>query len=244
PEDRAWTIVRHNRHYATRVRGSSVDRPFLGAVEYWNASWAEVAALANGSEYCEQHLEFSCYSSRLLNTPYGPPISFWMGRHDQRHYYWGGSPPGVQRCACGLDKNCVDSKYFCNCDADHAQWERPDIGAYFEPGTWVRYNILPAELSAAHAFASILSQPLPGYNLTSEELSFSFRTTTAPAVLIYVSSFRRDYVAVLIREDGSLQLRYQLGTSPYIFPLTTAPVTDGRPHWINITRINRTLYTQ
>uniref|UniRef100_A0A8C4W331 Contactin associated protein 1 n=1 Tax=Gopherus evgoodei TaxID=1825980 RepID=A0A8C4W331_9SAUR len=450
-EDRAWTIVRHNRHYATRVRGSSVDRPFLGAVEYWNASWAEVAALANGSEYCEQHLEFSCYSSRLLNTPYGPPVSFWMGRHDQRHYYWGGSPPGVQRCACGLDKNCVDPKYFCNCDADHAQWtdkgllnfvdhlpvtqvvvgdtnrsqseaqfllgplrcygdrntwntvsfnkgaslvfptflanhsldisfyfrttalsgvflenwgcrnyirielnsrdvvfaydigngdenltvrspvpfsddewhqvkaeinvklarlrvdkmpwvvrlappqsyvrlelvpplgatlseqgrhrlhpflgclralrvngqtlnlegkanetegvrvnctgycqyprvpclnsglcvERyshytcncslsafdgpfcnRDIGAYFEPGTWVRYNILPAELSAARAFASILSQPLPGYNLTSEELSFSFRTSTAPAVLLYVSSFRRDYVAVLIREDG------------------------------------------
>uniref|UniRef100_A0A8C4W846 Contactin associated protein 1 n=1 Tax=Gopherus evgoodei TaxID=1825980 RepID=A0A8C4W846_9SAUR len=486
-EDRAWTIVRHNRHYATRVRGSSVDRPFLGAVEYWNASWAEVAALANGSEYCEQHLEFSCYSSRLLNTPYGPPVSFWMGRHDQRHYYWGGSPPGVQRCACGLDKNCVDPKYFCNCDADHAQWRTDkgllnfvdhlpvtqvvvgdtnrsqseaqfllgplrcygdrntwntvsfnkgaslvfptflanhsldisfyfrttalsgvflenwgcrnyirielnsratrdvvfaydigngdenltvrspvpfsddewhqvkaeinvklarlrvdkmpwvvrlappqsyvrleaepghrlhpflgclralrvngqtlnlegkanetegvrvnctgycqyprvpclnsglcveryshytcncslsafdgpfcnrDIGAYFEPGTWVRYNILPAELSAARAFASILSQPLPGYNLTSEELSFSFRTSTAPAVLLYVSSFRRDYVAVLIREDGSLQLRYQLGTSPYVFPLTTAPVTDGRPHRINITRINRTLYTQ
>lgn len=69
PEDRAWTIVRHNRHYATRVRGSSLDRPFLGVVEYWNASWAEVEALANGSEYCEQHLEFSCYSSRLLNTP-------------------------------------------------------------------------------------------------------------------------------------------------------------------------------
>ncbi|XP_043359345.1 LOW QUALITY PROTEIN: contactin-associated protein 1 [Dermochelys coriacea] len=491
-EDRAWTIVRHNRHYATRVRGSSLDRPFLGVVEYWNASWAEVEALANGSEYCEQHLEFSCYSSRLLNTPSGLPFSFWMGRHDQRHYYWGGSPPGVQHCACGLEKNCADPKYFCNCDADHAQWrtdkgllnfvdhlpvtqvvvgdtnrsqseaqfllgplrchgdwntwnsvsfnkgasllfppflanhsldisfyfrttalsgvflenwgcrnyirielnttrdvvfaydigngdenltvrspvpfsddewhqvkaeinvklarlrvdklpwvvrlappqsyvrlefDRPlyvgsaehrlhpflgclralrmngrtlnlegqanetagvrvnctgycqdprvpcqnsglcveryshytcncslsafdgpfcnrDIGAYFEPGTWVRYNILPAELSAAREFASIVSQPLPGYNLTSEELSFSFRTGTAPAVLLYVSSFRRDYLAVLIREDGSLQLRYQLGTSPYVFPLTTTPVTDGRPHRINITRVNRTLYTQ
>lgn len=68
-EDRAWTIIRHNRHYATRVLGSSVDRPFLGAVEYWNASWAEVSALANASEYCEQRIEFSCYNSRLLNTP-------------------------------------------------------------------------------------------------------------------------------------------------------------------------------
>ncbi|XP_019361270.1 PREDICTED: contactin-associated protein 1 isoform X1 [Gavialis gangeticus] len=491
-EDRAWTIIRHNRHYATRVLGSSVDRPYLGAVEYWNASWAEVSALANASEYCEQRIEFSCYNSRLLNTPSGLPFSFWMGRHNQGHYYWGGSRPGIQRCACGLDKNCADSRFFCNCDADHALWRvdkgllnfvdhlpvtqvvvgdtnrssseaqflvgplrcygdrntwntvsfnkgtvllfptfhvnqsldisfyfkttslsgvflensgyknyirvelnttrdvlfaydignghenltvssifpfnndewhwvqaelnvkmvrlrvdelpwvvraappqtyvqlefdkplhvgaaehklRPflgclrglrmngvtlnlegkanetegvrvnctgycqnprvpcqnsglcveryshytcncsisafdgpfcnrDIGGYFEEGTWVRYNILSASLYATHEFASIVSQPLPGYNLTSEEVSFSFSTTSAPAVLLYVSSFVKDYMAVLIKDDGSLQLRYQLGTSPYVFALTTKPVTDGRPHRVNITRVHRTLYTQ
>ncbi|NWY07509.1 CNTP1 protein, partial [Nothoprocta ornata] len=126
-EERAWTIIRHNRHYATRVTGSSAERPFLGEVEYWNASWAEVAALANASEYCEQRIELHCYSSRLLNTPSGLPFSFWMGRHNERHYYWGGSRPGIQRCACGLDKNCADPKYFCNCDADHALW-RTDRG--------------------------------------------------------------------------------------------------------------------
>lgn len=43
---------------------------------------------------------------------------------------------------------------------------------------------------------------------------------------------------------GSLQLRYQLGTSPYVFTLTNKPVTDGRPHRVNITRLHRTLYTQ
>ncbi|NXR50509.1 CNTP1 protein, partial [Hippolais icterina] len=494
-EDRAWTIIRHNRHYATRVIGSSVDQPYLGAVEYWNASWAEVSALANASEYCEQRIELHCYNSRLLNTPSGLPFSFWMGRNDERHYYWGGSQPGIQRCACGLDKNCADPQYFCNCDADHAIWrtdkglltfvdhlpvtqvvvgdtnrtgseaqfmlgplrcygdrntwntvsfnrgaalifptfqanhsldisfyfkttaqsgvflenpgyrnyirielnttrdvafifdigngdenltvrsvvpwnddewhqvkaelnvklarlrvdklpwvvrpfppqtfvhlefDRPlyvgaaehkmrpflgclrglrmngvtlnlegkanetegvrvnctgycqdppvpcqnsglcveryshytcncsisaftgpfcnhDIGGYFEEGTWVRYNILPMSLYAAREFASIVSspwQPLPGYNLTSEEVSFSFSTTSAPAVLLYVSTFVKDYMAVLIKDDGSLQLRYQLGTSPYVFTLTNKPVTDGRPHRVNITRLHRTLYTQ
>ncbi|XP_067167957.1 contactin-associated protein 1 [Apteryx mantelli] len=494
-EDRAWTVIRHNRHYATRVTGSSVDQPYLGEVEYWNASWAEVSALANASEYCEQRIELHCYSSRLLNTPSGLPFSFWMGRNNERHYYWGGSRPGIQRCACGLDKNCADPKYFCNCDADHALWrtdrglltfvdhlpvtqvvvgdtnrssseaqfllgplrcygdrntwntvsfnrgtallfptfqanhsldisfyfkttaqsgvflenpgsryyirvelnttrdvmfaydignghenltvrspvpwnddewhqvkaelnvklarlrvdklpwaarpappqsfvhldfDRPlyvgaaehkmrpflgclralrmngvtlnlegkanetegvrvnctghcqeplvpcqnsglcveryshytcncsvsafdgpfcnrDIGGYFEEGTWVRYSILSVSLYAAREFASIVGspwQPLPGYNLTSEEVSFSFSTTAAPAVLLYVSSFVKDYMAVLIKEDGSLQLRYQLGTSPYVFALTTKPVTDGRPHHVNITRFYRTLYTQ
>lgn len=80
-----------------------------------------------------------------------------------------------------------------------------DIGGYFEEGTWVRYNILPMSLYAAREFASIVSspwQPLPGYNLTSEEVSFSFSTTSAPAVLLYVSSFVKDYMAVLIKDDG------------------------------------------
>lgn len=77
-----------------------------------------------------------------------------------------------------------------------------DIGGYFEEGTWVRYNILSASLYATHEFASIVSQPLPGYNLTSEEVSFSFSTTSAPAVLLYVSSFVKDYMAVLIKDDG------------------------------------------
>ena len=45
-----------------------MERPFLGAVQYWNASWEEVSALANASQHCEQWIEFSCYNSRLLNT--------------------------------------------------------------------------------------------------------------------------------------------------------------------------------
>lgn len=60
--------MRHDRLWTTRVTGSSMDRPFLGAVQYWNASWEEVSALANASQHCEQWIEFSCYNSRLLNT--------------------------------------------------------------------------------------------------------------------------------------------------------------------------------
>lgn len=70
-ENRAWTVVRHDRLWTTRVTGSSMERPFLGAVQYWNASWEEVSALANASQHCEQWIEFSCYNSRLLNTAGG-----------------------------------------------------------------------------------------------------------------------------------------------------------------------------
>lgn len=43
---------------------------------------------------------------------------------------------------------------------------------------------------------------------------------------------------------GTLQLRYQLGTSPYVYQLTTRPVTDGQPHSVNVTRVYRNLFIQ
>ncbi|KAM4622442.1 contactin-associated protein 1 [Discoglossus pictus] len=490
----AWTIVENDRYYRTKVTGSSPNEPFLGEVHYQNASWNEVSALANGSEYCEQKIEFSCYKSRLLNSPSGLPFSFWMGRNNERHFYWGGSNPGIQRCDCGLKKNCADPRYHCNCDADHLQWrydsgllnfrdhlpitrvvvgdtnrssseawfsvgslrcygdrnswntvtfmkgaslifptfrpdtsidisfffkttaqsgtflentgnrflnfirielntthelafvfdvgdghenvtvkspfrfnndewhevkaeisvklarikvdrlpwvirnyphrafinisydrplyvgsaeskyrpfigclrglrmngvtldlegkaneslgvrtnctgycERPriecqnrgrcveryshytcdcngtgfegpfctiDIGAYFEAGTWVRHNILSAAMFAVQEFASIAFLPPLVSNLTREEISFSFSTTMAPAVLFYVSSFASDYIAVLLRPEGTLQLNYQVGKSPYVYQLSRKNMTDGLPHKVNITREYRTLYIQ
>lgn len=59
----------HDRADGTKVTGSSIDRPYIGNVNYWNASWDEVTALANTSMYCEQWIDYSCYKSRLLNTP-------------------------------------------------------------------------------------------------------------------------------------------------------------------------------
>lgn len=62
-------------------------------------------------------LETACTSS-----PGGYPYSFWIGRNEEQHFYWGGSQPGIQRCACGLDRSCVDPALHCNCDADQPQW--------------------------------------------------------------------------------------------------------------------------
>lgn len=52
----------------------------------------------------------------------GVPFVWWVGRASEKHPYWGGSPPGVQQCACGLEESCLDLRYFCNCDADREEW--------------------------------------------------------------------------------------------------------------------------
>lgn len=69
PAYKGWTVVRHNRIDKTKVTGTTINQPYIGDLEYMNASWAEVSALANTSMHCEQWIEFSCYKSRLLNTP-------------------------------------------------------------------------------------------------------------------------------------------------------------------------------
>lgn len=66
--DKAWTIVMHDRIDGIKVTGSTVDRPYIGDVNYWNASWDDVTALANTSMYCEQWIDYSCYKSRIINT--------------------------------------------------------------------------------------------------------------------------------------------------------------------------------
>ncbi|KAF4020436.1 hypothetical protein G4228_012260 [Cervus hanglu yarkandensis] len=57
----------------------------------------------------------------------GSPYTWWVGKANEKHYYWGGSGPGIQKCACGIERNCTDPRYYCNCDADYKQW-RKDAG--------------------------------------------------------------------------------------------------------------------
>ncbi|KAJ8344708.1 hypothetical protein SKAU_G00289010 [Synaphobranchus kaupii] len=495
-EAKAWTIVRHDRVDNTNVTGSSSDQPYLGDVTYYNATWAEVTALARTSEYCEQWIEYSCYKSRLLNAPSARPFSYWVGRHDERQEYWGSSFPGIQKCACGINQNCTDPKFHCNCDADYEQWYsdrgwlnfrdhlpvrriiigdtnrteseaqfnlgplrcygdrstwntvaftkptymefptfRPgnaadisfhfkttadhgvflensdehhrcfirmelnsttdllfvfmvgdgiinvtlrspeplnddewhwvqaeinvkgarlrvdyqpwavrrfpgqtyvtmtftqpllvgaakyklraylgclrglrmngvpldleekvneqegirlcctgqclnaslpcrnggrciegyasyycdcnntafdgyychkDIGAYFEAGSWLRYDIRREAISKEAVWANWVDPRnfSLGFNQTSEEIEFSFSTTQTPAVLLYVGSFARDYVAVILKKDGSLDLRYRLGLFTHKFQVSPSNLADGYPHFVNITRHNYTIRIQ
>lgn len=67
-------------------------------------------------------LSSSTLSSCLVRPPDGVPFTWWLGRANEKHSYWGGSGPGIQKCACGIEHNCTDSKHYCNCDADLRAW--------------------------------------------------------------------------------------------------------------------------
>lgn len=81
-----------------------------------------------------------------------------------------------------------------------------DIGAYFELGSWLRYNIWKKPISDEAVWANWIDPHYDnfslGYNDTADDIEFSFSTVYTPAVLLYISSFVQDYIAVLLKKDG------------------------------------------
>uniref|UniRef100_A0A3Q2HZK4 Contactin associated protein family member 4 n=1 Tax=Equus caballus TaxID=9796 RepID=A0A3Q2HZK4_HORSE len=351
----AWTIIQHNGSDLTRVRNTNPDNPYAGFFEY-TASMEQLQATINHAEHCEQELTYYCKKSRLVNKPDGTPLSWWVGRTNETQTYWGGSLPDPQKCTCGLEGHCIDSQYYCNCDADRNEWtndtgflsykehlpvtkivitdtgrphseaayklgpllcrgdsgtatrqrgflgcirslqlngvaldleerakvtpgvepgcrghcssygklclnggqcrEKPsgfscdctfsayagpfcsdEISAYFGSGSSVIYNFQEnyslSKNSSFHA-ASFHGD----MKLSREMIKFSFRTTRTPSLLLYLSSFYKEYLSVIIAKNGSLQIRYKLNRyqEPDVVNFGFKNMADGQLHHMQINR--------
>ena len=87
----------------------------------------------------------------------------------------------------------------------------PEVAASFKSATSVSFTFKePYEFSrnGSAAPSSIYSD----VTLRGENVSLSFRTHQSPAVLFYVSSFHREYLALLINKHG------EAPPSPVCFP--------------------------
>uniref|UniRef100_A0A671Z2V1 Contactin associated protein family member 5 n=1 Tax=Sparus aurata TaxID=8175 RepID=A0A671Z2V1_SPAAU len=79
-----------------------------------------------------------------------------------------------------------------------------------------------------------------------EDIAFSFVTSQRPAMLLTVSTFSQQYIAVILAKNGSLQIWYHLQTdrSPDVFSPALNNLADGRLHRIRIHRVGKNLYVQ
>ncbi|XP_035297348.1 contactin-associated protein-like 4 isoform X6 [Cricetulus griseus] len=401
----AWTIIQHNGSDLMRVRNTHSENPHTGVFEY-AASMEQLQASISRAEHCQQELVYYCKKSRLVNQQDGSPWSWWVGRTNETQTYWGGSLPVPQKCTCGLEGNCIDAQYYCNCDADRSEWtndtgflsykehlpvtkivitdtgrphseaayklgpllcrgDRPfwnaasfnteasylhfptfhgelsadvsfffkttalsgvflenlgisdfirielrspttvtfsfDVGngpfeisvqspTHFNDNQWhhvrVERNMKEASLQVDELLPKIQAAPTDGhvllqlnsqlfveisayfgsgssviYNfqenyslsknssfhaasfhgdmkLSREMIKFSFRTTRAPSLLLYMSSFYKEYLSVIIAKNGSLQIRYKLNKfqEPDVFSFDVKSMADGQLHHIKINR--------
>ncbi|KAM9331850.1 contactin-associated protein-like 2a [Pholidichthys leucotaenia] len=253
-EDKVWTTVMNNLPPKTAVTGSSRERRTVLQVNY-SASMDQVTAITTSAEYCEQQIAYSCRMSRLLNTPDGTPYTWWVGRGSEKHFYWGGSGPGIQKCACGIDRNCTDPKYDCNCDADAKQWREDSgllvykehlpisqvvVGDTNRPGSEARLTVGPLRCQGDNNYWNAASFTTPSSYLhfatfqgeTSADISFYFKTS-APYGVFLENLGNTDFIRLELKFPKVVSFSFDVGNGPVELTVHSAtPLNDDQWHQV------------
>ncbi|KAM7077333.1 contactin-associated protein-like 4 [Ciconia maguari] len=233
--DTTWTIIQHNNTNLTRVKSANRENPHTVFFKY-SASLDQLQATINHAEHCEQELAYHCKKSRLLDKPDGMPLSWWIGRTNETQTYWGGSLPAVQKCACGLEGNCIDSQHYCNCDADRDEWTN-DTGflSYKEhlpvteivitdtdrPNSEAAYKLGPLLCHGDRTFwnsasfnteASYLHFPTFHGEL-SADVSFFFKTTASSGVFLENLGIQ-DFIRIELYSPSEVIFSFDVGNGP------------------------------
>ncbi|XP_036971862.1 contactin-associated protein-like 4 [Acanthopagrus latus] len=150
---------------------------------------------------------------------------------------------------CQNQGRCVEraSGFSCDCgqSAFTGSFCHEEVSASFMSTTSITYTLKePYELSRNSSVlpSSIYSDT----TLRGENISLSFRTSQSPALLLYISSFYREYLALLVNQHDELELRYKLHSSRDVEVLWSrvTNLADGRLHTVTIGRLADTVSVQ
>ncbi|XP_034957246.2 contactin-associated protein-like 2 [Zootoca vivipara] len=257
-EDKVWTTVNHDLQEQSPVASKKPEKHALLQLNY-SATMDQISAITSSAEYCEQFISYTCKMSRLLNTPEGSPYTWWFGRANEKHYYWGGSGPGIQKCACGIERNCTDSKYHCNCDADSKK-ERKDagllsykdhlpvsqvmVGDIDRPGSEAKLTVGPLRCHGDQNYWNAASFITPSSYLhfstfqgeTSADISFYFKTSAADGVFLE-NLGNTDFIKLELKSATDVSFSFDVGNGPVeINVRSPSPLNDDQWHWVTAER--------
>uniref|UniRef100_A0A8C5LGK2 Contactin-associated protein-like 5 n=1 Tax=Jaculus jaculus TaxID=51337 RepID=A0A8C5LGK2_JACJA len=257
-EDKIWMSVQHNSTDLIPVRGADPKKPYVRTLDY-GGSMGQLEALIDGSEYCEQEVAYHCRRSRLHNTLDGTPFSWWIGRSNERHPYWGGSLPGIQQCECGLDESCLDLRHFCNCDADKDEWTN-DTGLLSFKDHLPVTQIVITDTNRSNSEAAWRIGPLRCYGDRhfwnavsfyteasylhfptfhaefSADISFFFKTTTLSGVFLENVGIK-DFIRLEISSPSEITFAIDVGNGPIeLIVQSPSPLNDNQWHYVRAER--------
>ncbi|XP_026006116.1 contactin-associated protein-like 2b [Astatotilapia calliptera] len=231
-EDVVWTTLRNDLSPQTSV--SSADKGNAVLQISYNMTEEQMLSVTSSAEYCEQYVAYACRMSRLLSGPDGVPFTWWFGRANEKHSYWGGSGPGIQKCACGIEHNCTDSKHYCNCDADLRAWKEDSgllvykdhlpvsqvvVGDTSRAGSEAKLTIGPLRCRGDSNFRNAASFTSPASYLhypslrdeTSTDISFYFKTSSTHGVFLEILG-STSFLHIELRADSVVLFSFGIGT--------------------------------
>ncbi|KAM7400104.1 hypothetical protein PAMA_004687 [Pampus argenteus] len=150
---------------------------------------------------------------------------------------------------CQNRGRCVEraSGFHCDCglSAFTGVFCHTEVSASFKSETSVSYTFKePYELGRNSS--ALPSSIYSDMTLRGENISLSFRTNQSPALLLYVSSYYREYLALLINKHDKLEVRYKLDSNRDAEVLTSGvrSSADGQLHAVTIRRLTHSVSVQ
>nr|XP_061795439.1 contactin-associated protein-like 4 [Nerophis lumbriciformis] len=148
---------------------------------------------------------------------------------------------------CQNGGRCVERNNGFHCDCSQSAYDgvfcHTEVSAVFRPTTSVRYTF-QMEVSERGSGTVSAKPPSPSsilsdLSLRAENMSLSFRTNQSPALLLYVSSYQREYMALLINKHDKMEVRYKLHGSKETEVLRSRAkgLADGRLHTVVVSRV-------
>ncbi|KAM3619666.1 uncharacterized protein V6R79_011561 [Siganus canaliculatus] len=259
-EERAWMVVQHNNTELSAVAPAPDTSPHSVHFDY-ACEEEQLAAIISQSEHCEQELSYHCRKSRLLNTPEGAPFSWWVGgpAPGQVQMYWAGAQPGSRQCACGLQDECLDPHYYCNCDADSDLWTNDSgllthketlpvrslvLGDVQRPGSEAAYMVGSLRCHGDRNFwnaaffdkeTSYLHFPTFHGEL-SADITFLFKTPASSGVFLENLGIK-DFIRIELRSSTEVTFSFDVGNGPLEVRVeTSVPLNDDRWHRVRAER--------
>ncbi|XP_077580173.1 contactin-associated protein-like 2b isoform X1 [Stigmatopora nigra] len=251
-EEKVWTTVKNNLSPQTSITTTDPEEKAVLQLSY-NVTDEQLQSITSSAEKCQQYLAYACRMSRLLNTPDGEPFTWWVGRANEKHFYWGGSGPGIQKCACGIEQNCTNPKLNCNCDADQRSW-REDAGLLVYKNHLPVKQVVVGDTSRAGSEAKLTVGPLrcqgnrkywnaasftsPASSLhfssfrgeTSTDISFYFKTSSSHGVFLK-NSGTSDFLHIELKDDYSVSFSFDVGSEKMeLIVRSPLPLNDDQWH--------------
>ncbi|CAK6974784.1 contactin-associated protein-like 4 [Scomber scombrus] len=150
---------------------------------------------------------------------------------------------------CQNQGRCVEraSGFHCDCglSAFTGVFCHTEVSASFKSETSVSYTFKePYELSRNSS--ALPSSIYSDMTLRGENISLSFRTNQSPALLLYVSSYYREYLALLINKHDKLEVRYKLDSSreAEVLRSRVRSLANGQLHTVTIRRLTDSVSLQ
>uniref|UniRef100_UPI0037E7EB3C contactin-associated protein-like 4 n=1 Tax=Semicossyphus pulcher TaxID=241346 RepID=UPI0037E7EB3C len=150
---------------------------------------------------------------------------------------------------CQNRGRCVERATGFHCDCSLSAYTgvfcHTEVSASLKSETSVVYTF--KELYELNRNSSALPSSIySDMTLRGENVSLSFRTNQSPAVLFYVSSYYREYLALLINKHDMLEVRYKLDSSreAEVLRSRARSLANGQLHTVSIRRLTDSVSVQ